>query len=157
MPNTPADLAERTSAICAAHAHLEGPMLPILHAIQAEYGFIPEASLEIIAKANGVTRAEVHGTMSFYHDFREEPAGKTVVKICRAEACQAQGGNGLADAAKAKLGVDWHGTTSNGAVTLEPVYCLGLCACGPAVIVDDKVIGAVDSAKLDAILAEAGA
>lgn len=157
MTNTPADLADRTKAICAEHAHLEGAMLPILHAVQAEYGFIPEPALQIIAKANGVTRAEVHGTMSFYHDFREAPAGKTVVKICRAEACQAQGANGLADAAKAKLGVDWHGTTANGAVTLEPVFCLGLCACGPAVIVNDTVVGAVDGAMLDAILTEAGA
>ena len=155
--STPADLADRVSAICADHAHLEGPMLPILHAVQAEYGYIPEAALQIIAKANGVTRAEVHGTMSFYHDFRTQPAGKTVVKICRAEACQAQGANALADIAKSKLGVDWHGTTPNGAVTLEPVYCLGLCACGPAALVDDKVVGLVDDAKLDAILAEAGA
>ena len=99
----------------------------------------------------------MHGVMSFYHDFREVPAGRHVVKICRAEACQAVGANALADATLEKLGVEWHGTTSNGAVTIEPVYCLGLCACGPAAMVDNKVVGRVDGARMDAILKEAGA
>lgn len=154
---TPPDLDTRVDGICADHATREGALLPILHAVQAEFGYIPEPALQRIAKALRQTRAEIHGVMSFYHDFRDAPAGRTTVKICRAEACQAQGGNAIADAAKAKLGVDWHGTTANGAVTLEPVYCLGLCACGPAALVDDRVVGRVDEARLDTLLAEAGA
>ena len=99
----------------------------------------------------------MHGVVTFYHDFRDAPAGRHIVKICRAEACQAMGANGLAEATLAKLGVDWHGTTANGAVTVEPVYCLGLCACGPAAMVDDRVLGRVDGARMDELLAEAGA
>lgn len=139
------------------HASLEGPLLPILHAVQAEYGYIPGNAVLKIADALNITRAEVHGVMSFYHDFREEPAGRHVVKICRAEACQAVGANALADAALAKLGIDWHGTNATGAVTLEPVYCLGLCACGPAAMVDGRVVGRVDNDKMNSILAEIGA
>lgn len=131
-------------------------MLPILHAIQAQFGYIPQPAVTVVAKALNQTAAEVHGVMSFYHDFRDAPAGRHIVKICRAEACQAMGANGLADAAKTKLGVDWHGTTSGGEVTLEPVYCLGLCACGPAAMVDGQVIGRVDDARLNAVFAEAG-
>ena len=126
MTATPADLADRVSAIRPDHAHLEGAMLPILHAVQAEFGYIPETSLQIIAKANGVTRAEVHGVMTFYHDFREEPAGKTVVKICRAEACQAQGGNALADAAKAVDGIDGH--AENPSLSVWPASSSAFCS-----------------------------
>jgi len=153
----PADLTAQVSAICAAHLGREGPMLPILHDVQHAFGHVPEAALPVIASALNVTTAEVHGVVSFYHDFRDAPAGRHVVKICRAEACQAMGANDLADAAKARLGVDWHGTTPDGSVTLEPVYCLGLCACGPAALVDGVVVGRVDKARLDAILEEAGA
>lgn len=131
-------------------------MLPILHSIQAEFGYIPETAVPIVAKALNQTAAEVHGVISFYHDFRSAPAGRHVVKICRAEACQAVGANALADTAKARLGVDWHGTTKGGEVTLEPVYCLGLCACAPAAMVDGAVIGRVDEARLEAVIAEAG-
>jgi formate dehydrogenase subunit gamma len=151
------DIARRTDEIAEAHAGFEGPLLPILHAVQAEFGYVPRDALPRIAEHLNITRAEVHGVVSFYHDFRDAPAGRTVVKICRAEACQAMGANGLAAAAKAKLGIDWHGTTPDGKVTLEPVFCLGLCACGPAAMVDGRVIGRVDADRLDAILAEAGA
>ena len=92
--------------------------------------------------------------ISFYHDFRKKPAGRHVVKVCRAEACKSVAGDAVAAALLDRLGLDWHGTTPNGAVTVEPVYCLGLCACGPAAMVDDRVVGRVDAAKLDAILAE---
>ena len=152
-----AGLADRISVICANHAHLEGPLLPILHAVQNEIGFLPEVAIPPIAEALNISRAEVHGVISFYHDFRTEPAGRHILKICRAEACQAMGGRELGDAARARLGVDWHGTTDNGAVTLEPVYCLGLCACGPAAMVDDRVVGRVDAGMLDDLLQEAGA
>lgn len=143
--------------ILARHKGQEGPLLPILHSVQAEFGFIPGDVVQIIADDLNITRAEVHGVITFYHDFRDAPAGKHIVKICRAEACQAVGGNALSERAFEKLGVEWHGTTANGAVTLEPVYCLGLCACGPAAMVDNKVVGRVDAAKLDQLLAEAGA
>jgi formate dehydrogenase subunit gamma len=155
MPAIPSE--ERVREIVAAHAALEGPLLPIFHAIQHEYGHVPQVALPVIAEALNLTRAEVYGVLSFYHDFRSEPAGRHVVKLCRAEACQSVGADALAEVAKAKLGVDWHGTTKNGAVTLEPVFCLGLCACGPSALVDGRVVGRVDEAKLDAILAEVGA
>ncbi|MES2667102.1 MAG: formate dehydrogenase subunit gamma [Pseudomonadota bacterium] len=150
-------LATRIGEIVTAHLALEGPLLPILHAVQAEYGHVPQAALPVIALGLNLTRAEVHGVMSFYHDFREEPAGRHVVKLCRAEACQAMGANGLADHARSRLGVDWGGTTSGGAVTLEAVYCLGLCACAPAAIVDGQVVGRLDADRFDALVAECGA
>jgi formate dehydrogenase subunit gamma len=135
------------------HAGLEGPLLPILHAVQAEFGHVPQAALPQIAKALNISRAEVHGVMSFYHDFREAPAGRHVVKLCRAEACQSMGADALADHAKAVLGVDWHGTTPDGAVTLEPVFCLGLCACAPAAMVDGRIVGRMDVDGFDALMA----
>lgn len=155
MADTPT--TETMQDILARHEGLEGPLLPILHAVQAEFGFIPGDVVQIIADHLNITRAEVHGVVTFYHDFRDAPAGRHVVKICRAEACQAVGGTALSQRAFDKLGVEWHGTTANGAVTLEPVYCLGLCACGPAAMVDGKVVGRVDADKLDTLLAEAGA
>ena len=156
MHHDAADISTRVGDILAAHRTFEGPLLPILHAVQAEYGYVPQAALPQIAVALNLSRAEVHGVMSFYHDFREEPAGRHVVKLCRAEACQAMGGDALADHARARLGVDWHGTTPGG-VTLEPVFCLGLCACAPAALVDGRVVGRVDNARFDEIVAECGA
>lgn len=152
-----AQTQETMKAILARHHGLEGPLLPILHAVQAEFGFVPGDVVQIIADHLNITRAEVHGVITFYHDFRDAPAGRHIVKICRAEACQSVGGNALSERAFERLGVDWHGTTANGAVTLEPVYCLGLCACGPAAMVDNQVVGRVDAAKLDRLLEEAGA
>ena len=134
------------------HRGLEGALLPILHAVQAAFGHVPQEALPIIAKDQNISRAEAHGVMSFYHDFRENPAGRTVLKLCRAEACQSVGADALADHARDRLGIDWHETTPDGAVTLEPVFCLGLCACGPAAMVDGKLVGRADAAKLDRIL-----
>ncbi|NBT30674.1 MAG: formate dehydrogenase subunit gamma [Rhodobacteraceae bacterium] len=142
----------RISEIIEGQMGLEGPLLPIFHALQAEFGHVPEQALPIIAERLNIGRAEVHGVMSFYHDFREQPAGKRVVKLCQAEACKAVGSDALAARAKAKLGIDFHETTADGRVTLEPIYCLGLCACGPAALVDGEVVGRMDDAKLDAIL-----
>lgn len=152
---TPTD--EEIETLVAEHLHLEGALLPILHALQERYRHVPDAALPLIAQALNITRAELHGVISFYHDFRSRPAGRHVVKICRAEACQAVGANALAEATLAKLGLGWHETSANGAVTVEPVYCLGLCACGPAVMVDDRVVGRVDEARMAGLLAEAGA
>jgi formate dehydrogenase subunit gamma len=148
---------EALADLIETQLHLEGPLLPILHAIQEAYGHIPAASVPLIAAKLNIGRAEVHGVMSFYHDFRSTPAGRHVVKICRAEACQSVGAADLAEAALKKLGTEWHGTTANGAVTVEPVYCLGLCASGPAAMIDGKVIGRLDEAKLGGLLAELGA
>lgn len=152
MPATPSE--ERVREIIADHMALEGPLLPIFHAIQAEYGHVPQLAIPVIAEVLNIGRAEVHGVMSFYHDFREEPAGRHVVKLCRAEACQAAGADRVADHARETLGVDWHETTKNGAVTLEPVFCLGLCACGPAAMVDGKPVGMVTKKRFDKIIAE---
>lgn len=149
-------LQAQVSEIVASHSGIEGPLLPILHAVQAAYGHVPREALPVIAEALNLSRAEVHGVVTFYHDFRSEPAGKHVLKICRAEACQAVGGDAVADQAKARLGADWHETTKSG-VTLEPVFCLGLCACGPAALVDGEVVGRFDTAKLDAVLKGWGA
>ncbi len=142
--------------ILAGHDGMEGPLLPILHAVQAEFGYVPQVALPVIAKSLNLSRAEVHGVMSFYHDFREEPVGRHVVKLCRAEACQAMGADQVAAHAQAALGVDWHGTTADGAVTLEPIFCLGLCACAPAAMVDGRLVGRVNEARFDALMAEVG-
>lgn len=151
------DIEIRVREIVTDHCALEGPLLPILHSVQAAFGFVPREALPVIADALNLSRAEVHGVVSFYHDFRDAPAGRNVVKLCRAEACQAVGADDLADHAKARLGVDWHGTTKNGAVTLEPVFCLGLCACGPAAMVNGELRGALDAEAMDTIVAECGA
>lgn len=131
-----------------AHAGLEGPLLPVLHALQAEFGYIPQAAQPVIAQALALSRAEVQGVISFYHDFRKVPAGARVVKLCRAEACQAVGADALAAQVQARLGVGWGETTPDGRVTLDPVFCLGLCACGPAALVDGAPLGRVDAAAL---------
>lgn len=154
MPDQAAILA-RVEEIIAAHEGMEGPLLPILHAVQAAFGHVPQAALPVIAQALLISRAEVHGVMTFYHDFREEPAGRHVLKLCRAESCQSVGADRVAAHAQARLGVDWHGTTPDGKLTLEPVFCLGLCACGPAAMVDGRVVGRVDEARLEALIAEA--
>lgn len=151
-PSLGATGIETLHAILAAHQGTEGALLPILHDVQAAFGHVPPEALPIIAQDQNISRAEAHGVMSFYHDFREEPAGRKVLKLCRAEACQAMGAEALADHAKARTGLDWHETSADGAITLEPVFCLGLCACGPAAMVDGKLLGRVDAAKLDAIL-----
>jgi formate dehydrogenase subunit gamma len=149
-----AEIAARVEEILCAHDGIEGPLLPVLHAVQASFGCIPRDALPVIALHLNLSRAEVHGVISFYHDFREEPAGRHVLKLCRAEACQAMGADRVAAHARGALGIDWHETTADGAVTLEPVFCLGLCACAPAALVDGRVLGRVDEARLDALIAE---
>lgn len=137
-------LSDRISEILDAHSGLEGPLLPILHAVQKVFGHVPQAAIPQIAAALTLSKAEVHGVISFYHDFREAPAGRHVLKLCRAEACQAVGADAVAGRIKAALGIDWHETTPDGRVTLEPVFCLGLCACGPAAMVDGRLVGRCD-------------
>lgn len=140
--------SDRIAEILQAHQGLEGPLLPILHAIQEAFGYIPEAAVPQIARALMLTKAEVHGVISFYHDFRDKPAGRHVLKLCRAEACQTMGADAVADRIRRALGIDWNETTADGRVTLEPVFCLGLCACGPAAMVDGRPVGRVDEGVL---------
>jgi formate dehydrogenase subunit gamma len=139
---------DRVKAICAAHAELEGPLLPILHAVQAAFGYVPREALPVVAHELNLSRAEVYGVATFYHDFRERPAGARVVKICRAEACQAVGGRDLSERVLKHFGVDWKQTSADGRVTIEPVYCLGLCSVAPAALVDGEPHGRAEAAHL---------
>ncbi len=147
------DISAQVTEILALHQGREGALLPILHDIQAAFGMVPQEVLPQIAKALNISKAEVHGVVTFYHDFRDRRAGAHVVKLCRAEACQAVGADRVAAHAQNVLGIDWHGTTPDGRLTLEPVFCLGLCACGPAALVDGRVVGRVDEARFDALIA----
>lgn len=156
MERRPSWNSERAAALIEARQSGAGALLPILHALNEEFGYIDRAAVPQIAAALNITRAEVYGVMSFYHDFRDAPPGAHVLKLCRAEACQAAGGEALADHARRRLGVDWHGTTSDGRVTLEPVYCLGLCACGPSALLDGQPLARLDARRLDAELEEVG-
>lgn len=155
--NAPAPTEEEIRSVISPLASLEGPLLPMLHALQDNYGYVPQACVPVLADVLNLGRAEVHGVISFYHDFRDHPTGRHVLKICRAEACQSMGANALAEATLRKLGIGWHDTTPDGRVTVEPVYCLGMCACAPAAMIDGKVVGRVDDARMDRILSEVGA
>jgi formate dehydrogenase subunit gamma len=139
-------------AIIAAHRALPGAMLPLLHAIQEHLGWVPAAVVPLIAEALNVSRAEVQGVLDFYPDFHRAPAGRHVVQICRAESCQAMGAQDLETHARAVLDLDFHQTSADGALTLEPVYCLGSCACSPAVRIDDEIYGRMDAAAFDALI-----
>jgi len=145
---------ERAEAIIARHLEMEGPVLPILQALQLAFGFIPEEAIPLVADAVNVTRAEIHGVASFYHDFRHAPAGRHVLKLCRAEACQSLGARAVADHVCGRLGVGWGETDAAGDVTVEPVFCLGLCALGPAAMLDGQPIGRLDRVAADALLDE---
>jgi formate dehydrogenase subunit gamma len=142
---------EQADSIIAAHLGQEGPMLPILHDVQAAFGFISEEAMRLIATRLNLTRAEVYGVVSFYHDFRQQPAGRHVLKLCRAEACQAMGAEANAAHLLDRLGLDWGGTTPDGRLTVEPIYCLGLCACAPSAILDGEVHGRLDAASLETL------
>lgn len=147
--------AQRGAEIIAEYKSAEGPTMVILHALQHAFGYVPEAAIPMIASALNLSRAEVHGVFTFYHDFRHEPAGKHILKLCRAEACQSAGGDALAARAEAKLGISVGNTTADKRVTLEPVYCLGLCATAPSAMLDGRVVGRLNDARLDALVAEA--
>jgi formate dehydrogenase subunit gamma len=144
--------ASRAAEIIAAHVGQEGATLPILHAIQQTFGYVPSAAIPQIAEALNLTRAEVHGIASFYHDFRRAPPGRHVLRLCRAEACQSLGADHLAAEVQARLDVGWHDTTPDGALTLEPVFCLGLCAVGPSGMLDGKPLGRLDPARVETAL-----
>ena len=147
---------EATAAreIALRYGNRPDALLEILHDLQHDFGFIPEAALPALAKALNLSRAEVHGVVTFYHDYRREPAGRHVIKVCRAEACQAMGANELVAMIERFLKVKLGQTTADGAITLEAAYCLGNCALSPAVMVDDKLVGRVDAKKFETIVAE---
>jgi formate dehydrogenase subunit gamma len=140
--------------IIVAHRDMEGAALPILHAVQEALGHVPEAAIPVIAEALNISRAEMHGVVTFYHDFRREPAGRHVLKLCRAEACQAAGGHAVEERIRQKLGIGFGETSADGRVMLDAVYCLGLCATAPSAMVDGRLVGRLDPAGADRIVAE---
>jgi formate dehydrogenase subunit gamma len=146
--------AERAAVLkaCARLKALPGALLPVLHAVQEALTFVPKDAVPLIARELNLSIAEVHGVVSFYHYFLQERPGRHVVHLCRAEACQALGSVALEAHAKEKLGVDFHGTTSDGAITLEPVYCLGNCALGPSLMIDQQLHGRVTAERFDALM-----
>jgi formate dehydrogenase subunit gamma len=148
--------ASQRAAVLATCTHLKklpGALLPIFHAVQEALGYVPKDAVPLIALSLNLSRAEVHGVLSFYHYFRKEPSGRHVVHVCRAEACQSVGAVELESHAKKTLGVEWHGSTPDGAITLEPVYCLGNCALGPSLMIDDSLQGRVSPKRFDELMA----
>jgi formate dehydrogenase subunit gamma len=136
------------------HKDRPGPLLEVLHEVQSELGHIPPAAIPLIADELNLSRAEVHGVVTFYHYFRHSPPGRHIVRICRAEACQSMGAEALASHAQRRLGVRFEQTTSDGRFSLDPVYCLGNCACSPAVMIDGELFGRVTPERFDALIAE---
>lgn len=151
-PDQPFDTAA-AEAIVARFAHVPGGLIPALHAIQQAFGHVPRASLKLLAQGFNITVAETYGVASFYHDFRlDRPPGRRTIKLCRAEACQAVGAGPVAAAVKDRLGIDWGETTADGEWSLEPVFCLGLCACGPSAMIDGEVHGRLDADTVEKLL-----
>lgn len=153
-PDEPS-MAERVRAVVDVHRGDRGALLPILHGVQAEFGYIPPAVVPVIAEELNLSKAEVHGVISFYADFRSEPAGRTVVRLCRAEACQSVGAERLVAHAQQVFGVKLGQTTPDGSVTLEQVFCLGNCALGPAAQINGKLHGRLDETRLDSLIVDA--
>lgn len=149
--------AQRTAVLeaCATLKSIPGPLMPILHAVQDSLGFVPPEAVPLIARELNLSIADVHGVVTFYHYFRTDPGGRHVVHVCRAEACQSVGAVAVEAHAKKSLGVDYHGTTKDGAIRLEPVYCLGNCALGPSVMIDNRLHGRVSAQRFDELVAQA--
>jgi formate dehydrogenase subunit gamma len=143
---------EAVSAIVAELKQQDGALLPILHRVQETLGHVPDSVIPLIASGLNLSQAEVYGVISFYHDFRRTPPGRHVVRICQAESCQAMGSVALTEHIKSSLDVDFNKTTGDGVITLEPVYCLGNCACSPALMVDDALYGRMSASCFDALV-----
>jgi formate dehydrogenase subunit gamma len=154
MTSSITNLTAVVSSAVRKYADVSGGLLPLLHEVQKSLGYIPKESVTDIAQGMGLSRAEVHGVISFYHDFRHQPGGKTTIQLCRAEACQAMGSRELEDHVKSRLGVDFGGTTADGLYSLEPVYCLGNCACSPSIRIGDDVFARVDADRFDELLGQ---
>ena len=148
------DVAAAVENAIDRHRSVPGGLLPLLHDVQDRLGHVPPEAVPAIADALNLSRAEVHGVISFYHHFRSAPAGRHVLQLCRAEACQSMGAAALLDRLRRRLGIDWHATTADSAITLEPVYCLGNCACAPAAMVDGEVRGRLTAESLDTLVSE---
>ena len=148
------DVRAVVARVVAEHVQTPGPLLNVLHAVQHAFGYIPPASVPLIADGLNLSRAEVHGVISFYHYFRETPPGRHTIRLCRAEACQSMHGRALEAHASTALGVGFHETTGDGVFSLEPVYCLGNCALSPAVMIDDELYGRVTPSRFDEITKE---
>ncbi|MEO1244292.1 MAG: formate dehydrogenase subunit gamma [Pseudomonadota bacterium] len=138
--------------IASRHAGMDGALLPILHAVQERFGYLPPPTTAAVADVLNLSKADVHGVITFYDDFRTEPAGNRKIRVCRSEACQAVGGEQLASHILQRLGIGFHETTADGRYSLDPVFCLGNCACSPAVMIDDDVHGRVTPERFDALL-----
>jgi len=151
-----AELAAVDAALARYQGH-PGPLLQVLHAIQNDLGHVPAAALPLVASALNLSRAEVYGVVTFYHHFRQQPPGRHVLRLCQAEACRSMHCEALTAHARQRLGIDFHQTTADGRVTLEPVYCLGNCACAPSVMLDDELHGRVTPERLDELLVLPGA
>lgn len=143
---------EYATEIVARHATRLGGLMPALHALQATFGHVPAAAVPLLATTFNLSRADVHGVISFYHDFRRHPPGRHVLRLCRAEACQSMGADPIAAALRLRLGVEWGATSADDNVTLEPAFCLGLCAVAPAALLDDQPLGRIDAASVAAAL-----
>lgn len=141
--------------IIEPHLALEGPLLPILHALQHEFGYISHEMEALLASVLNISRADVYGVVSFYHDFRRQPAGRHVLQICRAEACQSMNSEANARSLLDALGLDWGGTTPDGRVTVQAVYCLGLCGIAPNALLDGEPHGRLKAGELETLVAEA--
>lgn len=152
MQSSAYSLAETVEAVVQQHAGQVGPLMLVLHGVQERMGYVPSEAIPLIAKSLSLSRAEVHGVMHFYHDFRTEPAGDHIVQVCRAEACQAMGARTLEAHVKAQLGIDYGQTSADGRYTLEPVYCLGNCACAPTVRIDEDIHARVTPEKFDRLI-----
>lgn len=144
--------ATRIRQIAEEHAAVQGALLPILQAVQALFGYLPPATVAVVAQVLNLSRAEVHGVISFYHLLRTTPPGRQTLYLCRAEACQSMGGAALADQLRETLGLNWHETSADGRYSLEPIYCLGNCACAPAAMLDDRLLGRVNFKQLQALI-----
>jgi formate dehydrogenase subunit gamma len=153
---SPADTAV-VRRIVAEHQGRPGPLLEVLHAVQAALGFIPAGAVPLVAQELNLSRAEVHGVVTFYHYFRRSRPGAHTVSLCQAESCQAMGAEALTEHARERLGIDFHETTANGRFSLEPIYCLGNCACSPAAMIDGRLYGRVTAERFDELIAQATA
>jgi formate dehydrogenase subunit gamma len=154
MKSMPTEELETVRRIVADMKNRPGPLIEVLHAVQAALGYVPAEAVPVVAEALNLSRAEVHGVVTFYHFFRETAPGKHTVHICRAEACQSMGANALVAHAKKRLGVDFHETTRDGVFSLEQVFCLGNCALSPAAMIDGQLYGRVTPERFDQLVAE---
>ena len=154
MESLPSDQIAAVRRIAAQHRERPGPLLEVLHAIQATLGYVPEGAVPVVAEELNLSRAEVHGVVTFYHFFRRHRPGAHTVSLCQAESCQAMGAEALAEHARERLGIDFHQTTTDGRFSLEPIYCLGNCACSPAAMIDGQLHGRLTPEAFDALIAQ---